>query len=514
MRPRMAGDLRIGLNQTSKMSPPPVPSTGPFFEGPCGNVLAAMHEAVLVIDEAQKIVAINPAAERLFDCPADELLGGSLARFIPPPYRDAHAALVRAFAAEQTPTRAMAAGRRVPMLRSDGSTRPVEIALSRFQLAESGGHRTYYAALLRDMGDERDLEDQLAALQLRMRAVFELSPIAIWICEDDRLAYANRATARLFGTPTIDRLIGRSLSSLLDGESHTALRLEIERALAGTEPGAIVSGRLTRADGEQREIEIALAALPDHGRTTVQMVVNDVTARHREALDMKRSRRALRALSASVVEAREEERRRIARELHDELGQRLTALKIDLSNLAATAKLDPEDARVSSMSAMLDDTLASVRRIASDLRPSMLDDLGLNAAIEWLARDASRRMGIPVQTQLPPTEPVVDQRVAIALYRMVQEALTNVARHAKARTVDIRLRRQGASLRLAVSDDGVGLDAAETAPTRRGAVGLIGLRERAHMLGGEVTIGPRPGGGTRVSVRLPIQPTEFADTEG
>jgi PAS domain S-box-containing protein len=507
----MVIDLRIGFNQTSEMSRPSLLPTGRFFQGPCGNVLAAMHEAVLVIDEAQKIVAINPAAEHLLDCPADELLGGSLARFIPPGYRDGHAALVRAFAAEQTPTRTMAAGRRVPMLRSDGTTRPVEISLSRFQVAEVGGRRIYYAALLRDVGDESALEDQLAELQQRMRAVFELSPIAIWICEDDRLAYANRATARLFGMPTIDSLIGRSLFALLDDESHTALRLELARTLAGQELGAIINGRLTRADGEQRDVEIVLAALPDHGRTTVQMVVNDVTERRREALDIKRNRRALRELSASVVEAREEERRRIARELHDELGQRLTALKIDLSNLAAAAKLDPEDARVSAMSAMLDDTLASVRRIASDLRPLMLDDLGLNAAIEWLARDVSRRMGIPVHTRLPLVEPVVDQRVAIALYRMVQEALTNVARHAQAKNVEIGLRSQTGSLLLTVSDDGIGIG--ESAPRRSGSVGLLGLRERAQMLGGEVTIGPRPGGGTRLNVRVPLQPTVFVDTE-
>jgi two-component system, NarL family, sensor histidine kinase UhpB len=511
MRPRMAGDLRIGFNQTSKMSHPPVPSTGPFFEGPYGNVLAAMHEAVVVIDEAQTIVAINPAAERLLDCPGDELLGGSLARFIPPRYRDAHAALVRAFAAEQTPTRTMASGRRVPMLRSDGNTQPVEIALSRFQVADAGGHRVYYAALLRDVANESALEDQLVEMQQRMIAVFELSPIAIWICEDDRLAFANRATARLFGTTTIDRLIGRSLSSLLDGESHTALRLEIERALAGHETGAIINGRLTRADGEQREVEIALAALPDHGRTTVQMVVNDMTTRHREVQDVRRSRRALRELSARVVEAREEERRRIARELHDELGQRLTALKIDLSNLATAAKLGPEDARVSAMSAMLDDTLASVRRIASDLRPLMLDDLGLNAAIEWLAHEASRRMGIPVHARLPSVEPLVDERVAIALYRMVQEALTNVARHAQAKNVEIGLRSQAGSLLLTVSDDGIGI--AESAPRRSGSVGLLGVRERAQMLGGEVTIGPRRGGGTRLGVRVPLQPTPFVDTE-
>jgi two-component system, NarL family, sensor histidine kinase UhpB len=282
------------------------------------------------------------------------------------------------------------------------------------------------------------------------------------------------------------------------------LRQEIERTLGGQTVGAIVAGRLTRASGERREIEIALAALPDHGHRTVQMVVNDVTERQREAADLQRSRRDLRELSASVVEAREEERRRIARELHDELGQRLTALKIDLATLAAQARLPDSDPRVGGMQAMLDDTLASVRRIASDLRPLMLDDLGLIAAIEWLARDASRRMGIAVHTRLPLEEPAVAQRVATALYRMVQEALTNVARHAQAQSVDVALQAHDGDLVLTVADDGVGLP--EQALQRAGSFGLMGLRERAHLLGGQIDIQRRPQGGTTLTVRLPSHP--------
>lgn len=461
-----------------------------------------MHEAVVVIDEAQRIVALNPAAERLFACPSGQALGGSLARFIPDSARGAHAQQVRAFAAERAPQRTMAAGRRVPVQRADGSTRSVEIMLSRFEIAGTAAPRAYYAALMRDLGGEDELEAQVATLERRMRAVFELSPLAVWICEDERLAYANRAAARLFGMPTIDGLLGRTPFALLDAESHAALAREMARALGGQTPGAIVAARLLRADGDLREVEIAIAALPDHGRGTVQLVVNDVTERRREAADLERSRRALRELSASIVDAREEERRRLSRELHDELGQRLTALKIDLGNLG----LPVGDERVSAMTAMIDDTLSSVRRIASDLRPLMLDDLGISAAIEWLARDASRRMGIPVQARLPLGEPAIDERVAVALYRMVQEALTNVARHAQARSVDIELRARGHELLLSVADDGVGIT--EQAPReRRFGFGLLGMRERARMLGGEVIIGQRRGGGTRLTVRLPMQPS-------
>lgn len=481
--------------------PPPPPGTASassaLFEGLSGKLLFATREAILMIDESQAIVAMNPAAERLLGCDAAQTLGTSLDRFVPPRWRAQHASLVRGFAESHDAQRLMRMGRRVDLLRADGSTAPVEIALSRIEMIDHGRPRTLFAAMLRDSSDECALEEQLAALERRMRAVFELSPSAIWICEDDVLTYANRAALRMFDADSIGELIGRRVWTLLDDGSHALLRQEIERTLAGQTIGAIVGARLTRPGRAARDIEIALAALPDHGKRTVQMVVSDVTERRREAT-------GLRELSASVVEAREEERRRIARELHDELGQRLTALKIDLTTLAAQAALPAGEPRVAAMQAMLDDTLASVRRIASDLRPLMLDDLGLNAAIEWLARDASRRIGIPVHTRLPLVEPALDQRVAIALYRMVQEALTNVARHAQARSVEIILQVQERQLVLTVADDGVGV--AEQALRRAGSFGLMGLRERAHMLGGQIEIGRRPRGGTRLTVRVPAHP--------
>lgn len=491
----------------------PPRSAASYFDGPLGGVLSATHEAIVMVDEAQTIVALNPAAEALLGCRSADTLGSPLERFIPPRWRGAHRQQVLDFAREKATPRAMAAGRRVQVLRSDGRTVAVQITLSRVLMGDGSAPRQCFAALMRDLSEEQALEARLQTYQRRMRAVFELSPIAIWICDRERLVYANRATARLFGAGDIDHLVGRSLLEWFDDDSRKRLRSEVTRALARGQgadapAGSVVAGRLLRPDGAALDVEIALAALPEHGQTTVQMVVNDVTERRREAAELERSRLTLRGLSASVVEAREEERRRIARELHDELGQRLTALKIDLANLAASAALGPDDPRVAGMSAMIDDTLASVRRIASDLRPLMLDDLGLNAAIEWLARDASRRMGIEVRARLPAQEPAIDQRVAIALYRMVQEALTNVARHARASRVRIELRSEKASLLLSVVDDGVGL--ADGALERGGSYGLLGLRERAHMLGGEVQVSAEPGGGTRLAVRLPAQPPAAA----
>jgi PAS domain S-box-containing protein len=347
------------------------------------------------------------------------------------------------------------------------------------------------------------LQQQIDALNQRMRAVFELAPVAIWITDSDRIVFANRACAALFGTRESEALIGRTIYELLAPESCDAVRQTMAKALQGQAVAPNIHERIACVDGSLRDVVIAIASLPDHGHTVVQMVITDITERARENRELERSRGDLRRLSASMVQAREDERRRIARELHDELGQRLTALKMELSSLGAESTQATRDGRIGAMLEMVDDTVATVRRIATELRPLMLDDLGLNAAIEWLADSWSRRMGVAVQLHLRAGEPALDDAVNIALYRMVQEALTNIARHAHATKVCIEIEQSAGELHLTVMDNGVGFD--EASIHREGAFGLAGMRERALMLGGQLLIGSSPSGGGRVGVRLPLR---------
>jgi two-component system sensor histidine kinase UhpB len=336
-----------------------------------------------------------------------------------------------------------------------------------------------------------------------MQAIFELAPIAIWISDHEVVVFANQAAARLFGAPGADALRGRSIYELLAMGSHAAVRAQMEQAVAGKTDLPPVRGNVIRADGEVLEVEVAVAPLPDHGQTMVQMVVADITRQTRESAELERSRQALRKLSASVVEAREEERRRIARELHDELGQRLTALKMDLTSLGAGAKLSADDPQLAGMLTMLDDTLASVRRLSTDLRPLMLDDLGLTAAIEWLARETSRRMGIDVRLQSAEFETELGDKVSTALFRMVQEALTNIARHAGATEVEIRILPQARPTRADGERQRRWVSRAD-ALQREGSYGLMGMRERAQMLGGSLALENLPHGGGRLTVSLPL----------
>jgi PAS domain S-box-containing protein len=400
--------------------------------------------------------------------------------------------------------------RRVPItgLRSDGTKFPLEATLSRVELPGddgAGAGHTYFAAVLRDLSVEHDLQAQVTLLKERFRTIFDMSPIAMWIVEDERVCLANRAAADLFGMPDTEQFVGNSVYALLDPETHAELRAHLAEALTGNAPPPISSTSIVRPDGHEREVEIASAALPDHGRTVVQMVITDITLRQRQIRDQTMHRLALRKLSASVVEAREEERRRIARELHDELGQRLTALKMELSSLKRTGQANGERQRVADMLGMIDETVAAVRRIAADLRPLMLDDLGLNAAIDALAREAAQRMDIEVTVHLGHEDPPLSSSAAIALYRMVQEALTNVGRHARATDVNVRLHTEGDEIVLTIRDNGTGFP--EGALQREGRFGLLGMRERAVALGGRLEVDNPPGGGGRITVHVPLQKT-------
>jgi signal transduction histidine kinase len=208
-----------------------------------------------------------------------------------------------------------------------------------------------------------------------------------------------------------------------------------------------------------------------------------------------------------VLEAREEEKTRIARELHDELGQLLTALKMDLAWLRERLPAGQAEIaeKAGQMHALLEQTVNSTRRIAADLRPLMLDDLGLTDAAGWLVNDFSTRSGVRCDIQLSGEGAFagVGGNIATAVYRALQESLTNIARHAGARNVRVMLGIDGGMLHLEVEDDGRGIDAADFAKGR--SLGLKGMRERMTYLGGSLEVARAPRGGTRLRAEVPVR---------
>lgn len=274
-----------------------------------------------------------------------------------------------------------------------------------------------------------------------------------------------------------------------------------------------------RKDGSLMHVSIVVSAIMENGEAVASVVVfRDVSRRKQAEQELLESRKQLRDLSTYLQTVREEERTRIARELHDELGQMLTGVKLDAMWLAARLPAgNPGIAnKVASMSQLIDRTLDAMRRVAADLRPVMLDDLGLAAAVEWLVEDFGERTGISIQLEMDMEQGQCDGQdadslnaeVATAAFRIVQECLTNVARHAEAGHVLISLDCHDDKLMLLLSDDGKGMPAANE--SKRNSYGIIGMRERAHSLGGTLNLLSIPGKGTAVVAIIPVNPIGFA----
>lgn len=483
-------------HRSSPASPPPGLLAQP------GAIHAAL-EGIVTIDRQMLIAMVNPAAERMFGRKSADLLGRDLSVLVPERLRGVHAAHVQRFMDSEAVELSMTQRGQMVGLRANGEEFPMESALCKVDMAD--GQR-YCTALLRDLSEERKLATLIEQLNQRMRSIFDLVPVAIWIVEGDVVVYANPTCARLFGSEPRDSFAGQSVYQFLSPGSHDLVRSKAAEALAHQESVLMLNGEIARHDGTVRLVEMVVAALPDHQRTMVQMVISDITQQSQERRDLLRSRRTLRELSASLVEAREEEQRRIARELHDELGQRLTTLKLELSTLDRATDPGVRTLRTQAMIDMIDDTVAAARRIAMNLRPLMLDDLGLNAAIEWQAQEFERRTGLPVVLRLAPIQDRIDSKTATAMYRIVQEALTNILRHARATDVQITMALKERTVELTVQDNGDGFPSLPPL-SPQGSFGLIGIRERVLLLGGHMHASNAPGGGALLVVRLPLAGT-------
>src|SRR5213082_322529 len=366
--------------------------------------------------------------------------------------------------------------------------------------------------VLRHIGTQlgRVIERERAAEALREReallgAVFDQS--AVGIAVTDRIARfirSNRAFQEMIG---YDARELRSLSHVdityaEDLPQNRELMAELAR---GTRSSYTFEKRYCRKDGRLIWAHVTVSALPAEAGAPQRFVgmVEDVTERKAAEAELHRHRAQLRGLAARLEAAREAERARIAREIHDELGQALTALKIDVLWLKKRVLESPPELtrKLDGMTAIIDSTAQGIQRVAAELRPSVLNELGLRAAIEWEAREFATRTGIECRVELPEGQPAVDASRATAVFRIFQEALTNVARHAAATHVLVRLGMTPKALDLTVEDNGRGIREGALHDSR--SLGLLGMRERAGNFHGNVTITGNPGAGTILTLTMP-----------
>jgi len=358
--------------------------------------------------------------------------------------------------------------------------------------------------------DKGNGDRRVAENEARLAGIIRSSMEAIIsVDENQQVVLFNPMAETLFGLPA-DQALGRSLGDFIPARFRTAHASHVKRfgvtGVSDRQMGRQRTLHALRQDGTEFPIEASISQATDStGHKLFTVMLRDITARVQAEAALRRSREELQALSDSILAGREDEKRRIARELHDDLGQRLSALKIDLAMLEADLRDEGGSVRVlgevGAMHAVIDETIAAVRRISADLRPALLDELGLAAALDWLAKDFSRRYAIRVSTQAPEELDVTEQ-AATAVFRIVQEALSNVVHHAGAGQAWITLTHDDDQYVLRVRDDGRGWNGQPKDGARR-SFGLLGVRERARLLGGTVAFAHTPDDGFELIVRFP-----------
>lgn len=367
------------------------------------------------------------------------------------------------------------------------------------------------------------LQARVAEGEARVEAIVQSAMDAIITCDDaQQIVLFNGAAEKVFGV-TAAEVLGQPLSRLIPERYRAAHGAHVTRfgdhGQTTRRMGGLTVLHGLRASGEEFPIDASISQVTLGGRRYYTVILRDVTARLEAEQEIARGVRERAELARAAQEALEEERRRVARELHDELGQGLTAIKMDL--LEARALVPPDDSellrRCDVIRGLVDDTVAATRRIASDLRPLMLDDLGLGAAVDWLLQGFAKRTGVTVSVQVEDAVAEIGEPAASAVFRIIQESMTNIARHANASHVDVRVRQDDGFVTLRVQDDGRGIAPEDQA--KRGSFGLRGMRERARLLGGSASVERAPDGGTIVTARIPLETTAVAsdapaDTEG
>lgn len=464
------------------------------------SILDNLGDGVVVADRNGKLILFNPAAEDILGVGLIESGPDEWTRlyglYLPDgetPVPEDQLPLARALAGEPC--------RNVDLfVRNPSRPGGVFIRVTATPLKDRRGGAHGAVAVFRDITQRTWAEAVLRDSEARFRAIVEATASALIILSPEyKVQEFNPRAEAVFGVGRVDAL-GKDFFALCrPTEGRDLAEAALRKVLAG-EGTAALEMPIRSQDGTERTLlwSFSRSSEAEDRSTTIIASGNDITER-RQAEEARR----VRELAAHLQSARENERAHLAREIHDELGQALTGLKFAISSLkrrTGTESAENRD-RLAQIEQMIDGTISSVRHLAAALRPQVLDELGLLEAIRWQVREFRKQTGIFCSLELPDEEIDWDADRATAMFRVVQESLTNVARHARAKHVTVRVRRHESHILVEVVDDGRGITEEQLANSR--SFGLLGMRERARMFGGTLRILRGDETGTIVTVRMP-----------
>jgi PAS domain S-box-containing protein len=353
-----------------------------------------------------------------------------------------------------------------------------------------------------DITERKLSETKLIENEKKYRLLFQNNPIPMWVIDlaDFTILDVNQAAVDHYGY-SYDEFIGKSVISLRPEEEIEKFK-NLSRIHSDSNFNAGIWTHLKK-NGEKIKVEILAYSMKYDNKECRLILSNDITEKLRSKEELEASRDQLRNLSSYLEKIREDERTNIAREIHDELGQQLTGLKMDVSWISKKIKSDDAaiNEKIHGMTKLIDDTVKTVRKIASELRPGILDDLGLVAALDWQSKEFEKRTGIKCYFTSDNIEYNFNKTISTGIFRIYQEALTNVARHSKASKVESSIViNNDEMIDINIKDNGIGMSNENSG---RSTLGLVGMKERAFMMDGQLIIDSQEGKGTRINLKIP-----------
>ncbi len=362
-----------------------------------------------------------------------------------------------------------------------------------------------------DITERKKSEQAYKESEAKYRYLFNNNPalIMIWDLDNFKILEVNERVNELYGF-TKEEFKGMTILDYRQEADHQKIKAFAERILNTDAPMLRATWQHVKKNGETMFMDIESHRIVYDNRNAILSLAKDITDQVIAKRQLKETYDDVRRLNAHLQTIREEERMFMAREIHDELGQQLTALKMDTYWLSRKIAVEEnaQHEKLKQMVELIDGTVKTIRRISSDLRPGVLDDLGLVAAIEWQSNEFEKRTGIKIHFSSSRTELELDNKKATGVFRIYQETLTNVMRHAQATSLTTSLFKNEEFLFLTVRDNGKGFDTQDK--TNKKTLGLMGMSERAIMFGGSLTIESSPGKGTLVSLKMPIAVVDTA----
>ncbi len=503
------------------------------------SVVETAIDAIITIDRRGTIIFWNPQAELMFGYTSNEIIGKPVTLIMPERFREKHKkGLNKAASRKQHKI----AGNILELvgLRKDGSEFPLELSLANGETKEG----IFFIAIIRDISErkqaesalqearnelERRVDGRTAELgktneklrkqiseceqaelalresELKYATLVEDALIGVYIIQDGKIEFSNDKFADIYGYSK-DELIGMDSLDLVHPYDRPLVKKLREKRLKGQKVPSEYESKGLKKNGDIIWVMRSLAQINYKGRPAISGIVADISKRRKAEEALRQSDKELRILSNRLLSAEEKERKRIARELHDGIGQALSAIKFSVENALLELRKTSNPIDLGSLESIIpltQKTIEEVRRIVKDLRPSILDDLGILATIGWFCREFQDvYAGIRIETTIDVKEDEVPLYLKTMIYRIMQEALNNVAKHSQANYVHLQMRKTETGLELVIHDNGRGfnLDQAMALKTSRRGFGLASMRERAELSGASFEINSAAESGTTLRV--------------